>query len=79
MNWDVIVTLLIGLAATAEDLWRRQVSNWISVSALLAGIGIHGMERGWKGAGYSLGAAVCGFLVFLVFYLLGGMAAGTSS
>ena len=76
MNLVVIVTLFIGLAASTEDLIRRQVSNWIPLCAIVAGIGIHGMERGWKGAGYSLGAAICGFLVFLVFYMLGGMGGG---
>ena len=76
MSWQVAVALFLGLAASVEDLMRRQVSNWIPVSALVAGLGIHWAERGWKGAGNSLLAAVCGFGVFLIFYMLGGMGGG---
>jgi prepilin peptidase CpaA len=76
VNWVVSIAVVIGLAASIEDLARRQVSNWISASALVAGIGYHSAVSGWRGGLMALGAAVAGFAVFLVFYCLGGMGGG---
>jgi len=76
MNWQILATVAIGIAASVEDLLRRQVSNWIPVVALIAGLVIHYVERGWAGVWSSALGAVCGFGVFLVFYLLGGMGGG---
>ncbi|MBY0506354.1 MAG: prepilin peptidase [Bryobacteraceae bacterium] len=72
-NPQVLLCLGLGVAATAEDLWRRQISNWIPAVALLGGIALHWAERGWWGGLLALGGAVGGFVVFLAFYLLGGM------
>jgi len=68
--------LAVGLVATAEDLWRRQISNWIPASALVSGLAWHAWTAGWWGAADSLAGTVAGFLVFLVFYILGGMGGG---
>ena len=67
---------IIGLAATAEDLARRRISNWIPVTALLCGVIYGAFTSGWRGAGMAVLGAVCGFAVFLVLYLLGGMGGG---
>lgn len=76
LNPHVSLTLALGLAAIAEDLWRRQISNWIPASALLGGIAVNWAEQGWWGGLMALGGAVGGFVVFLVFYVLGGMGGG---
>ena len=76
MNWQIIVSVAIGIVACAEDLIRRRVSNWIPVAALLAGLAIHFIERGWPGVLSAVLGALSGFGVFLVFYLLGGMGGG---
>ena len=76
MNWQILVTIAIGVAACVEDLIRRQVSNWIPAVAFIAGLVIHFVERGWPGVWSASIGAVCGFGVFLVFYLLGGMGGG---
>lgn len=70
------ITGLVGLAATIEDLARRTVSNWLSLAALVAGIGCQALAGGWRGLGMALLGAVAGFAVFLVFYVLGGMGGG---
>ena len=70
------ITGLVGLAATIEDLARRTVSNWLSLAALVAGIGCHALAGGWMGLGMALLGAIAGFAVFLVFYVLGGMGGG---
>ena len=76
MNWQILVSIAIGIAASVEDLIRRQVSNWIPAVALIAGLVIHFVERGWPGVWSASLGALSGFGVFLVFYLLGGMGGG---
>ena len=78
MNWNpqVALAVFIGIVATVEDLARREIPNWIPIAAVLGGLGASGWMSGWAGLGSSaLGVAV-GFLIFLVFYLLGGMGGG---
>ncbi len=67
---------LIGVAASAEDLVRRTISNWIVLAALVAGVGCQVFAKGWVGIGYGLLGAASGFGVFMIFYLLGGMGGG---
>jgi len=70
------ITSLVGTAATVEDLARRTISNWLPATALAGGIVYQTWSSGWLGLGQSLLGAVVGFLVFLIFYVLGGMGGG---
>lgn len=76
MTAQVWVAIVIGLAATVEDLARRQVSNWICGTALIAGFALQIASDGWRGGLSALLGAVTGFSVFLIFYVLGGMGGG---
>lgn len=76
MTAQVWIAGIVGVAAIVDDLSRRQISNWISGSALAAGIVLQTVESGWRGAGTALLGGLVGFAVFLVFYLLGGMGGG---
>ncbi len=76
INPQISLSLALGLAATVEDLWHRQISNWIPVAALVGGVAINWSEQGWWGGLMALAGAVGGFVVFLVFYVLGGMGGG---
>ncbi len=76
LNAHVLLCLGLGLAATAEDLWRRQISNWIPTAALAGGIALNWAQQGWWGGLMALAGALGGFVVFLVFYVLGGMGGG---
>lgn len=76
MNAQVWIAILVGLAATIDDLARRRVANWIPVAALAGGLGWQIGQNGWIGSLYALGGAAAGFGVFLIFYLLGGMGGG---
>jgi prepilin peptidase CpaA len=76
MNAQMWIAVLVGLAATANDLARREVSNWIPVAAIAAGFGWHIGRGGWMGAWQALMGTLAGFAAFLVFYLLGGMGGG---
>lgn len=76
ISLQVTLVLLFGLAASAEDLWRRSVSNWISAAALVSGVALHLWVHGWRGLSPALLGALGGFLIFLIFYMLGGMGGG---
>jgi prepilin peptidase CpaA len=76
MNAQVLIAIVVGVAAMIDDLMRRQIANWIPVMALIAGLGWQIGQSGWLGIAYGLGGAAAGFAVFLIFYLLGGMGGG---
>ena len=60
----------------ADDLARRQISNWIPLAALAGGLGWQTGLYGWHGLLYAAAGAAAGFAAFLIFYLLGGMGGG---
>jgi Flp pilus assembly protein protease CpaA len=70
------ITFLVGCAAVTEDLACRCISNWTSGTALAAGLLIHMIERGWRGAALAGSGAALGFAVFLIFYLMNGLGGG---
>lgn len=76
MSAQVVIAILVGVAAAVDDLARRQISNWISVAALVGGLGWQLGLHGWSGLLIALGGAAAGFAAFLIFYLLGGMGGG---
>ena len=76
MNWQIVMVIAVGIAASVEDLIRRRVSNWIPAVAFMAGLVIHFTERGWPGVCSAFLGALSGFAVFLGFYMLGGMGGG---
>jgi prepilin peptidase CpaA len=76
MSLRVALIVLVGVAAMIEDLGWRRISNWTSGGAVLAGLIVHGIQKGWSGVGHSLLGTLIGFGVFLIFYLLGGMGGG---
>ena len=76
MNWLLSISILIGVLATAEDIYRRQISNKTTIGAFALGLGAQTALHGIRGAGNSLAGTLIGFVVFFVFFLLGGMGAG---
>ena len=74
--WLFGLCVVTGALATAEDLWRRKVSNPIAVGAFASGVVAQSVIYGLKGAGGALLGGLVGFVIFLVFYLLGGMGGG---
>ena len=76
MNWLLSISILIGALATVEDIRRRQISNKTTAGAFALGLVTQTALHGFHGASDSLAGTVVGFLVFLIFFLLGGMGAG---
>ncbi|HYM12075.1 MAG TPA: prepilin peptidase [Bryobacterales bacterium] len=76
MHWLLYISILIGVLATAEDVYRRTISNKTTIAAFVLGLGAQTVLHGLHGAGDSLLGTAVGFLVFLIFFLLGGMGGG---
>jgi prepilin peptidase CpaA len=76
MTVQVALAISVGGAAIIDDVMRRQISNWIPAVAFIGGVVCRSVDGGWSGAGSSLLGTVLGFVVFLAFYLLGGMGGG---
>lgn len=76
MIWVLWLSAAVGLTASAEDLWRREISNALTVSAFAVGVALNGYLSGWSGVGNALLGALVGFLVFFLFFVLGGMGGG---
>jgi prepilin peptidase CpaA len=73
---------VLGLAVTLAVVagwtdWRsRRIPNWLTVSGLLAGVGVNCLVSGWPGLKASLMGAGLGLLVLLPFVLLRSLGAG---
>ena len=76
MDWLLLLCVVVAVLASAEDLWRRRVSNWITLGAFVSGLAVHAVLGGWAGVWDSLLGGIFGFLAFLIFYLLRGMGGG---
>ena len=70
------VSLTLAMASTVTDLRTRRIPNALSGSAFLLALSLHLPAGGMPEAIKSLAAAVLCGLVFLLFYLAGGMGAG---
>jgi prepilin peptidase CpaA len=58
------------------DLLTRRIPNWLTGAGILTGLLLHLGLGGWRSlAGAALGGLVSG-VIFLLFYLAGGMGAG---
>ena len=70
--------LSLPLAAWAGWLdWRtRRIPNWLTVPALLIGVGLQSLARGWQGAGQALLGAGLGLLLLLPFVLIRSLGGG---
>jgi prepilin peptidase CpaA len=66
------VTLLAGWV----DFRTRKIPNWLTVPALLLGIGMHSVVAGWPGAKTSLEGAGLALVLLLPLVLLRGLGAG---
>lgn len=74
---QLAVCLLLGLAASVEDLCRRRISNATVLAGAAAGLATQLVWRGpLRGSGAWLAGTAAGFGVFLVFFLAGGMGGG---
>src|ERR1700761_8244801 len=68
--------LFCALAGAGYDVVSRRVPNMLTFPAMLFGVLVHGSLGGWRESGSAAAAGlVCG-LIFLLFYIGGGMGGG---
>ena len=75
MTIFIVAIIALGIAVY-YDLRFRRIPNWLTLSALVAGIGYHAITGGFAGLGLSLLGMAAGFGCFFLFYIAGGMGAG---
>jgi prepilin peptidase CpaA len=66
----------IALIGAGFDIKSRKIPNFITGPAILLGLLLHLSLDGWRGSLNSLAAGLACGIVFLIFYLAGGMGAG---
>ena len=73
---STMLLLVILITAVSIDLWRHRIPNVLSLGAIVLGFGLQAWALGVDGLLIGLGGLGIGLLIFLPFYLLGGMGAG---
>jgi len=71
-----IAAVAVGLVACITDYRSRRIPNWLTFGAATAATVFGGVVNGLPGVGLALGGLVVGCLLFLPWFLLGGMGAG---
>src|SRR5579875_1418090 len=71
-----MAALALALAGSAFDVRSRRIPNFLTLPGILFGLILHFALGGWRQLGLAaLAGLICGVL-FLVFWLAGGMGAG---
>ncbi len=75
---DALRALLIAVVLSAAwcDIRTRRIPNWITVTGATLGLALHLWFGGLWGVALSLAGAVSGLLMFIIFYIAGGMGGG---
>jgi prepilin peptidase CpaA len=69
-------SLLCATLSAVYDVRSRRIPNFITLPAIVFGLILHAVFGGWRQlASAAAGGLICG-LIFLIFYLAGGMGAG---
>ena len=71
-----IPALLLVVWAGWLDLRSRRIPNWLTVPALILGLGVNTIILGWDGTKVALGGAGLALGLLLPFVLLRGLGAG---
>jgi prepilin peptidase CpaA len=72
----IILLPVMLIVASWIDLKQHRIPNLLTLSVLIIGISLQFLLHGWEGLIYSLGGLAVGFLIFIPFYIKGGMGAG---
>jgi len=75
VNPPLAIALALGIAATVEDLRRRTLPNWLTVSGLAAGL-VLSTRDGWHGLWPAAAGAAAGFAILLPLFWLRGLGGG---
>ena len=71
----ILAVILTGWAGWLD--WRsRRIPNWLTIPALIVGLGVHAIAGGWSGAKVALAGAGLPLLLLLPVVILRGLGAG---
>ena len=77
MRPEMTITLFAVLAiASITDLASRRIPNWLTLSAVVAGLGLNIIQAGARGLLFGIEGLFLGMGLFIIFYFVGGMGAG---
>ncbi len=68
--------LVVALIGATTDVIKGQIYNWLTLTAMIAGLVASAWLYGWSGFAGSLLALVLGFLLYGWIFILGAMGAG---
>jgi prepilin peptidase CpaA len=72
----VVVAVIAASIGLVTDLRSRRIPNWLTASALVAGVGINLWVAGAEGASLALAGAAIGFALLIPFYFVRAIGAG---
>lgn len=70
------LAVVAALVASVWDVKTRRIPNWLTLSAILAGLAVHGVLGGARDMFTALAAALVGGGIFAIFFVAGGMGGG---
>ncbi len=78
MIFTVENLLLLGvlIIAMITDIRSNRIPNWLTLPAIIIGLGINFISAGAGGLLFSIEGLLLGMGLFIVLYMLGGMGAG---
>jgi prepilin peptidase CpaA len=71
-----LILISVLLVAGVTDLRSSKIPNWLTISAMTAGLLSHSLFNGMSGFLFSAKGLGLGFALFFLLYVLGGMGAG---
>jgi prepilin peptidase CpaA len=74
--WFSAAAFLCASVSAVYDVRSRRIPNFITLPAIAIGLFLHAAVGGWRQLAAAAAGGLIGGLVFLVFYLAGGMGAG---
>ena len=70
------VVVAAAVVAGATDLYAFTVANWLTIPLMAGGVAYHSFVPDAEGFWFGFGGAMCGLLILMPIYLVGGIGAG---
>ncbi len=72
----VFLAVIVAVIAAVSDFRTYRIPNWLTFGSIFTGFIVNVFLRGWPGLFASFQGFLVGGLLFLPFFMLGGMGAG---
>ena len=71
-----LLLLIVLIIAVITDVRSHRIPNWLTLPAIITGLGIHLISAGAGGLLFGVEGLLLGAGLFIVLYIMGGMGAG---